>query len=70
LRRVFVGDCPAWLAADKTKALLQGQAVDLVDHAVNVKGQLVPQGTDALVIRYQFRSALRNIYLGCDRKTP
>ena len=52
LCRVFVGHGPARLAGDKAKPLLQRKAVDLVNHPVNIKWQLVPRSTDTLVVRY------------------
>ena len=53
LRRVFVRHRPARLAGDKTQALLPGQRIDLVDHAVNVKRQAVALGTHGLMKRHQ-----------------
>ena len=70
LRRVFVRHRPARLTRFKTQLALQAQAVDLVNHAINVKGQLVPLLPDALVKRYQFRSTQHRLRLHCDRKTP
>ena len=70
LRGVFVGHGPARLTRDEAKLVLLRQAVDLVDHTVDVKGQLVPRCTDFSVKRYQFRSTLRAPGLGCNRKTP
>ncbi len=52
LRGVFMGDSPTRLARDKAQADLQGQAVDLVDHTINIKRQLVALLADTLVIRY------------------
>ena len=70
LRRVFVRHRPARLAADKAQALLQRQAVDLVDHAVNVKRQLVAQRANALVKRHQALSAQRRAGEFGHRKAP
>ena len=70
LRRIFVGHGPARFARDKAQLALLRQAVDLVNHTVDVKGQLVPRGTDFSVKSYQFRSTLRTPGLGCNRKTP
>ena len=58
LCRVFVGHGPARFARHVTQLLLQGQVVHLVDHAVNVKGQKVPLGRDALVEGHQSGRAL------------
>jgi hypothetical protein len=58
------------LARHEAELPLQRQAVDLVDHAVDIVGQLVALGADALVERYEFRSTSRYLHLGCDRKTP
>ena len=49
LRGVFVRHGPARLAADKAQLLLPGEAIDLVDHAVNIKRQAVAQGRHLLV---------------------
>jgi hypothetical protein len=46
LRRVLVRHGPARLAGDKSPAALQRQAVDLVDHAVDVKRQAVALAPD------------------------
>ena len=43
LRRIFVRHGPARFAADKAQLLLQGKAVDLVDHAIDIKRQAVAQ---------------------------
>ena len=50
---VFVRHGPARLAADKAQGALQHQIVDLVDHAVDVVGQLLTRPTDALVKGHQ-----------------
>jgi hypothetical protein len=70
LRRVFVRYGPARLAGLEAQVTLQLQRVDLVNHAVDVIRQRIAAGADLLVKRYQFRSAHRNLYLHCDRKTP
>ena len=70
LRRVFVRHRPARLAAHKAQALLQRQCVDLVDHAVNVIGQLVAQRTDALVKGDQAVGAQRGTGEFGHRETP
>jgi hypothetical protein len=49
---------------------LQRQAVDLVNHTVNVVGQLIARSADALVISYQFSSALRTYPLGLRPENP
>ena len=41
LGRVFVRHGPARLTADKAELALRGQAVDFVDHTINVKGQCI-----------------------------
>ena len=64
LGRVFMGHGPARLARHKAELALQVQAVDLVDHAVDVERQAVARLAYALVIRYQFHSALRSIHEG------
>jgi len=53
LRRVLVRDRPARLARHEAQLLLQVDAVDLVDHAVDVERQLVAQLRDALVVGHQ-----------------
>ena len=53
LGRKLVGDRPARGARDKAEALLQRDAVDLVDHAVDIVGQRRPLGLDAVVLREQ-----------------
>ena len=52
LRRVFVRHSPARLTRHEAQALLQGEAVDFVHDAINIKGQLVALRGNALVIRY------------------
>ena len=49
LRRVFVGHGPARFAGDEAQALLQVAAVDLVDHAVDVEGQVGALAFDAVI---------------------
>ena len=39
LGREFMGNRPARRAADHAEALLQGDGIDLIDHAVNIVGQ-------------------------------
>lgn len=70
LRRVLVRHGPARLTRDKAHLFLQRQAVDLVDHTVDVVRQAVALLADGLMERYQFRSANCKLCLGCNRKTP
>ena len=60
LRGVFVRHGPARLAADKAQLLLPGEAIDLVDHAVNIKRQAVAQGGHLLVKSHQPLRALHH----------
>ena len=52
LRRVLVRHGPARFAGHKTQLALLRQAVDLVDHTVNVIGQRAAVGADLLVKCY------------------
>ena len=70
LRRVLVRDRPAWLAGDKTQALLQREVVHLVDHAIDVIRQRAAQGADLAVERRQRRAAFAGTRLLGHRKAP
>ena len=52
LGRIFVRHRPAWFAGHKAQLALQGQAVDLVDHAINVIWKCVPLLADGRVKCY------------------
>ena len=58
LRRVLVRHRPARLAADKAELALQRDAVDLVDHAIDIEGQLVTPFGNLLVKGNQALRAL------------
>ena len=70
LRRVFVGHGPARLTGHKAQAGLQHQVVDLVNHAVDVIGQGVTLGRDALVKSHEACRALHTRRLLGHRKAP
>ncbi len=70
LRRIFVCHSPARLAGDEAQLPLQRQAVDLVDHAVDVVGKLVAAGAHLLMEGHQFSSAQGRAHLVRDRKAP
>ena len=55
LRRIFVGDRPAWLSADKTELRLLGNGINLIDHAVDVERQTVALREYPLMKRDQRR---------------
>ena len=57
LRRIFVRHRPARLARDKAEFALQIEAVDLVDHAVDVERQLIAARGDVVVEGDQRRRA-------------
>ena len=58
LRRELVRDSPARFAGDEAEPPLQREAVDLVDHAVDVEGQGVALGGDRGVELHQSFSAM------------
>ena len=67
---VFVGHSPARLARYKTQSGLQGEVIDFVDHAVDVVGQGVAFGRNALVKRYKPGSPLHTRRLFGHREAP
>jgi hypothetical protein len=70
LRRVLVRHGPARLARDETQLPLQRQAVDLVDHAVDVETAGWSRSAPRLVKRHQFRSTLRKAWCARTPETP
>ena len=70
LRRVLVGHGPARLAGDEAQLPLQRDAVDLVDHAVDVVGQGVALAADVLVESDQLDGAGGPRRLLGDREAP
>ena len=70
LGRVLVGDSPAWLAGHEAELLLQREVVDLVDHAVDVEAQAVPQATNVCVVRHQFNGPQGPLDQITDRQAP
>ena len=70
LRRVFVRHGPARLAGFKAQITLQRQAVDFVNHAVDVVRQLVALLSHVLVKGDQFSRATRQPGLFGHRKAP
>ncbi|MNS79454.1 hypothetical protein D3C72_1131100 [compost metagenome] len=70
LRRVFVRDGPARLAAHKTQLALLRPAVDLVDHAIDLVAQAAPLCAHALVKGDQLARSTCQTDLWRHRKTP
>ena len=70
LRWVFVCHGPTRLARDKAQLLLQGAAIDFVDHPVDVVGQLIARLAHALVVGHQLGCAVGNSHLFGHRKPP
>ena len=70
LRRVLVRHRPTRLSRHEAELSLQLDAVDLVDHAVDVVRQGVALAPDVLVERDQLDSACRTRRLRGDRKAP
>jgi len=70
LRRILVRHRPARLARDEAQALLQRQAIDLVDHAVDVVRQAVAQFAHATVKGDELCGTPGKLDMLADRKAP
>lgn len=66
LGRVFVRHRPARLARDETECALQIEAVDLVDHAVDIERQLIAACRDVVVKGDQCRRPSSGDTFGAD----
>ena len=45
-RRLFMGHGPARFSGDESQLFLAGKTIDFVDHAVNIKRQIVTNTSD------------------------
>ena len=69
LRGELVCDRPARGARDEAHGPLLVEAIEFVDHAVDVVGQRVALGADATVVGDQPLEAACGAHLGADRQT-
>ena len=61
---------PAGLTGNKAQFILQGKAVDLVDHPVNFKRQRLADGFHPVVKFSKGLPAFNHSALACHRKPP
>ena len=61
---------PARFAADHAHLGLLVDTVDLVNHAINIKRQLIPQACNVLMELHQALSPCHCLGFFCHRKTP
>ncbi len=70
LRREFVGGGPARGSGHKAQLLLQGNVVDLVDHAINLVRELATAGQDVVVEGLTTGRPFLEFHLGTERQSP
>ena len=70
LGRELVGRGPARGPGHETELLLQCYVVHLVDHAIDLVGQLAAAGQDVVVEGLTTGSALLELHLGAERQPP
>ena len=70
LRRELVGGRPARRACHKAELLLQSDSIHLVDHAVDLIGQLATAGQNVVVERLTTGSPLFEFHLGTKWQPP
>ncbi len=68
--RELVGGSPARRAGNETELPLQGDVIHLVDHAVDLVGEIPATRQDIIVKRLAAGGTLFQLHLGAERQTP